>query len=943
MNNEVNANRKSPALGLFGKIYYPVLALVAAVLLVLSFVTYYTVSAPTDAGFDTAAAVTRAEELAGLGERNTWHTGTGSTTDYAVNTIDGWLAGTGIVEQTASRAEPTVDKDDGEDMDITASYADGYAASYTWVNFAADDIDYTVDADTVRAMTKGDFAGYEGTAYAGAQPNDLVIVIPGTDTKAGEAGDAVLLMTHYDSDSGSSAFGGASAAAAMISVAENIAKGDAEYKNDLVFVVTDGRYESSVGAYAFLYQFVGYDNIVSRIDAAFNFDAITSDGTLTVLGTSDNDSGIMGAYMASSASARVDTSVMGMAEDVLSTDMDAFFTENSSGDVTWRFPAMNIVLSGGAHSEISPATEEAETAWKNSDATAQFAAQMSAIAAYFGDIDVSALGGASTNTAGYSWMGTSGIATGPAVYAMSAVLVVMIAAAIALGVKFKGFGIVRALKGAGAVILVMGFSLAAFAAAYFLLGSLMAAFGVITVNMLTTARMMGPALLVPALLFAAAVSCGLYPILKKGFKVKAADCVRGGALLTAVLGAAFGFIYPQAALPFVITGLAMTAVMIASTLLKMPFKSKFGFGIERLFLYAIPAMFALPFMISTMLMAGTLVATVSVIFLMLAVTLLLSSITPYFDYLQPVMTDAFEKLPKHVVPVIETVTEDVEDAAKKGKFTTVTEQRLVKHKVAWRYHNWFGVLVLCLVTIAALLVSCTLGAYANTTFALNRTTDFGYDKTDIRDSIFDNAVVCYIDGSSSSRYSWLIKDEAVYRNIKYIDSDYDYWNWDRTEVSDLGEAYRLDVNTELPVDTNFLTKPDSDSKPEGYDVINITPIDASSSQVYMTISGIENGDRVTIYDGSQSGDPDDITADVIFDMTFYAPADDIEIVLPYGQGECTMYVETDGSVSGEGYCVNNSGNLANSSALTDYRTMSSGMQSVFDYSLRVAQIIRDNT
>lgn len=144
MNNEVNANRKSPALGLFGKIYYPVLAIVAAVLLVLSFVTYYTVSAPTDAGFDTAAAVTRAEELAGLGERNTWHTGTGSTTDYAVNTIDGWLARTGIVEQTASRAEPTVDKDDGEDMDITASYSAKMDAYYADVYASRPEILCTV-------------------------------------------------------------------------------------------------------------------------------------------------------------------------------------------------------------------------------------------------------------------------------------------------------------------------------------------------------------------------------------------------------------------------------------------------------------------------------------------------------------------------------------------------------------------------------------------------------------------------------------------------------------------------------------------------------------------------------------------------------------------------------------------------------------------------------
>ena len=153
------------------------------------------------------------------------------------------------------------------------------------------------------------------------------------------------------------------------------------------------------------------------------------------------------------------------------------------------------------------------------------------------------------------------------------------------------------------------------------------------------------------------------------------------------------------------------AVMMISTLLKGAFRNKYGFGIERLFLYTIPAMFVLPILMHTMLIMGTLVATVSVIFMMLAVTLLLTTITPYFDYVQPVMSDAFEKLPKHTVPVIETVTEEVEDEAKKGKFTTVTEDRLVKHKVAWRYHNWFGVLVITIVATVALVLSCSLGAY----------------------------------------------------------------------------------------------------------------------------------------------------------------------------------------------------------------------------------------
>lgn len=954
MSKEENANRPaSPALGAFGKIYYPALAIVAVVLLVLSFVTYYTASASVDAGFDTAQAVTRAEQLAGNGERNSWSAGTGNTSDDAVEIIGEWLSGIdGLTDAEARRVNENHDKDDGYDMDVTADFAttEGVpSATYVWQDLADPSIDYTVDNDTVYAMTGGDYAGTEGVVYAGRQPNNLIVVIPGSVTRTEAVkdaetpgyGDAVLFMTHYDSDNNSVGYGGASAVAAMTSVIENIVSSGAEYENDLVFLISDGRYESSVGAYTFLYQFTGFGNVAGRIRAAFNFDAITSDGALTIVGTSDNDSGIMGAYMLSDGSAKADFALTDLISDGLSSDVGIFYDYSSE---TWRIPVVDLMITGGAYSETSPASDEAEQAWKNGKVTEQFAAEIAALAEYFGGCDLTTLT-AATNAAAYTWLGTTGIATGGAVYTMSGILVALIVVAIALAVKFGGFGVVRALKGLGGVALVMGLSLAAFAAAYFILGSLMAAFGVITLNMLTTAKMMSPALLVPAIAFAAAVSCGFYPIIKKGFKVKAADCVRGGALMLAVIGAAFGFAYPQAALPFIITGLALMAVMIASTMLKRVFREKFGFGIERLFLYTIPMMFALPFLVQTIMTAGVMVVTYSVIFLLLAVTLLLSSITPYFDYLQPVMTDAFAKLPKHTVPVIETVTEEVENEVKKGRYTTVTEERLVKHKVAWNYHNWFGVLVLCVVTIAALLLSCSLGAYAATNFALNRTTAYDYKYADIRDSVFDNSVVCYINGSSGSTgtYTWLIKDEAVYRNVKYAaGDDFDWWNWSWNGDT-FGGAYEMTVNSDASANTDIFSKPDSDSMPDGYDVVSINPVDSAYSQVFMTVSGIDQGDKLTIYEGDISDPSEGSLASTIYHIEFNAPADEVEIVLPYGTGSCTMFVETDGTVRTTGYCYNTSGNQTIVNAGVDYRAMRDGYIDTYGYSIGYAEIIYDAT
>ena len=385
------------------------------------------------------------------------------------------------------------------------------------------------------------------------------------------------------------------------------------------------------------------------------------------------------------------------------------------------------------------------------------------------------------------------------------------------------------------------------------------------------------------------------------------------------------------------------AVMMISTLLKGAFRNKYGFGIERLFLYTIPAMFVLPILMHTMLIMGTLVATVSVIFMMLAVTLLLTTITPYFDYVQPVMSDAFEKLPKHTVPVIETVTEEVEDEAKKGKFTTVTEDRLVKHKVAWRYHNWFGVLVITIVATVALVLSCSLGAYANIDFSKNRTTALGSNNFDIRDSIFDNAIVCYIDANTSTTgsYSWLIKDEAVYRNVKYLgNSDFDYWNWIWDDT--FGGEYRKYVNTsDANSASNLLTRPDTAL--EGYSIVHIAPIDGASSQVTINVSGVNDGDTITIYNGHHTSDPSSIDAsEIVYSITLNAASDSTEIVLPFGQGDCSMYVETDtSSVSVSGYSYSITDNPTISSAVREYNDLAKGFDSEYGYQLRYAEIIYD--
>lgn len=862
---------RSPVPKAFAGIYYSVLAVVAALLLIFSFVTYFYAPASMNTSVNAAEVHDSYAKVLAADERNTFTEGTGTTADAAVTKIDGWLSQIdGLTRVNARKAVQTA-TNTGTQQKVTATLSAG--ATYTLMDLSQSDIDFNLDADTVADMSAD--ASKEDLVYAARQVKNFVVVIPAAEHSA--TTQAALFMTHYDSNAGSVGASSAAAVAAMIGTIDKLVESNATFTNDLVFVITEGRYEHSVGAYAFKNQFVGFDDVYSRVGAAFNFDALTAGGALTMVQTSDADSGIVAGYLASGASVRTDSSVAALMDEQIASDFD-IFRDKVNDD--FAVPCLNFMTTAGAY-DAGTAYDDLNNV--SADVTAQYASAMESLAKYFGNADITAKGlETPADGATYTYLGMSAGTRGAVVYVLAALLLLLLAGNIVLAAKKKTFGVQNAFKGMGGVALTLAVSLAAFFAVYFIIGLLSVAFGAITMEMLVTAHLLDAAVLVPAILFAAAVSCGLYPAVKRAFKIKAADCVRGGAILQMLVAICFGFIFPPAALPFLIIGLANGAVMLLSSLLKKVFKNKFGFGVERLFLYTLPAMFGLPFLIQATLTINNLFPVVTLPFLLLAFSLLLAAITPYFDYLQPVLTDAFEKLPKHVVPVVETIVEEREDPAKKGKFETVTETKVVKHKVAWQYHNWFGVTVLTVLTIIALLVLAPVGATVNTSPGRNMTTDYDYTYSLATDALYDNAVVCYVDGSvsSTSRFSWLVKDEAVYQTLRYLDG-YDYWEWTR---DDKFGAYKKTVSAaSMPAAADLFAKESVDG---GYE-IKVSPTYATASQVKMKINGIKAGDKVTV--------SKDESSDAEFTLTFDAPADYIDFVLPFGYGKCTVKVETSSS------------------------------------------------
>ncbi|MBQ7227026.1 MAG: M28 family peptidase [Clostridia bacterium] len=893
--------------GKFKGVYYSILAIVAVVILVISFVTYYYAPASTSTSVDVSVANANAVTLA-QSERNEYNGNNGTSVTASVNKIKNWLNEAGINEVKSTKLNDSATMTSKDQKFTTQSVT---SASYTVQDFEA--LEYVIDSDTVTDMTGGDYVGQEGVIYATSYVKNVIVTIPG------KGDDAVLFMTHYDSNNGSKNATSASAVAAMIATIDELA--DGSYENDLVFVITCGRYEGSVGAYAFKNQFVGFDNVYSRVKVAFNFDAITAGGALTIVQSSEGDSDVMSGYLASSASVRSDSSVTALMEEKFSSDFDIFYNKVNE---EWDIPALNIMTTGGAYDAGTSYDSEV-----GESVTAQYASAMEGLANHFGNADLNI--GSGVESASVTYFGASIGMHGIAVYIIVALLLVLLVGNFWLGAKKKAFSANSVVKGAVGVILALGLSLGAFFLAYFAVGMLTVAFGAVSMNMLTSAHLLTPAVLIPAILFAMAVQCGLYPAIKKGLKVKAGDVVRGGAVVQMITAIAFGFIFPAGSLAYVLVGIANGVVMLVSTLARSAFRNKFGFGIERLMLYTVPAILGLPMLIQATMMVGNLVATVTMPFMLVAIALLLTSVTPYFDYLQPVLSDAVYKLPKHTIRVVETVVEEKEDEIKKGKFETVTETRVVNRKVAWNYRNWFGVTFLCVITMIALIVATPISANVNANVSNNFISTYDYTKTDITDSLYDDAIVCYVDASYSNpgKFYWLVKDEAVYQTLKKVEG-YDYYEW---SYDDRLEAYKMSVSTDnMPtyMETGLFTK-DTESE-EGYVKINVNTIANKASQVKMTLDGIKVSDELTVI-------KDDET---IYSITFDQPAEDIEFALPYGLGNCEIKIKTDSTtVSVEGYEYINNPLVLNYAGEQYNEIVAELAEKGINLDLNVAYIIKD--
>ena len=275
---------------------------------------------------------------------------------------------------------------------------------------------------------------------------------------------------------------------------------------------------------------------------------------------------------------------------------------------------------------------------------------------------------------------------------------------------------------------------------YSLMALFLAGFGVIGIQAFIIFSITNPGIIISALVLFLVAMVAMYALLKKAFSVKAVDVVRGGVFVTAILAVVLAFALPQIAYLFTTLALLQLVVMLITMLAKDKFKAKFGFDIERLFLYVIPSIIVIPLYVSAITLISTLTPLVMVPVIVAIFAPVAFSILPYADYLKPLMQKLFGKLPKQHLRVEEEVTEMIEDKAKKGKFVEKTYVKKSKEKVPLVYRHAYGIAFVAILAFVSISLFSAFGGSFYSKIYSNR--------TDMQNYFWNGAINYVVEGGS---------------------------------------------------------------------------------------------------------------------------------------------------------------------------------------------------
>ncbi len=810
---------------IFKRVYYSVMAVLLVLMLTLSIVDANAGSYKNDFGSVFYANVNKHIEKLSSEGRNDFSGASVKSREYIESCFDGGPVS--FIED---------DLDDTDGLFISSPVSDlkspvGVIQS-TFVSQETQNKIEAFDSDFV---------------YVSKKVENIVIYIPGTDSVAGNPGDVLMMTAHYDSVQ-EGANSNAASVGAMIENIKSILNGANAYKNDLLFVFTDAKESGDLGAYAFFYQFKGFEDVVSRVKAGADFDSLGISGSLMMYRTNLDNSKIVSSYRAINNGTFISSAVTHAAKG---------FSAYSDSLVYGDIPSLGFANVGGT---LSYNTSDDNFANLNSKLVKQIADMEFKVCDFFGNEDLSALL-SDTKSVFFSYLDIMTVWYPVfASFIFCGVIVGLLVAIIILNRKKKAFSLLHALGGAGVQLLTMLASLAALFVCYFIIALIVSGFGVIPVRAIATLVYTNPGILISAFVLTGALMSAFYIILKKAFYVKAADVVRGNALLIALTAIICSLAIPAFSYMFAFLAILDLVVLLLYVIFKDKFKAKFGMDMERLFLYVWPVILCAPLIIPVIVVFATLSKAVLLPLIMLLFMLLAASVLPYANYLQPAFDKLAKKLPKRTVRYEEEVTERVEDKAKKGKFTEVTSVKVLKKQVDRVYKNRVGVIAVSSIAAVAIILFSVFGMNFNKNLS---------GQNSLTDYIFDGSVVYVWDKNDSGTTKTVqIKDENAFNYFSRYVVDF---KWD----NEYG-AYTKPYNNYL-IDESKVVMPTKNDT-----IYNFKVYDTTKSAVTLKMTGVKS---VTSFIFNSLSKSEKVT------LTNTLASDTFTFVLPYGWGDFTMTIE----------------------------------------------------
>lgn len=783
---------------LFKLVYYPVIAVVALVMMIFSIVDGAYGYKPGAYDGDYYKAVdAHISALAATKRTSMSSEGIGSASSYIVDTLAN--GGFNRVEEKKNNDESD---DEAEVKTITEFASVGNA-----------------NAPTVTLMTAqptGALCEEIGAPVLVGNVTNVIAAIPSHKTRAGEDSAAIIITVHYDSrtDTAGAAQNAAFVANVMQTLIEHV-ESEVDFENDLIVVFTEDL-DYAYGSYVFFDAFEGMKNVVSRAKLGLTLDAFGNSGTLALTDASNAGLDYINEYMRVSGTALNASAVI----DAIPEGFTSPYAVKAFGDI----PALQVAVLGGLDAAQSPLDNI-----DNLDKSIVYQ-QAKFVKAYIDRFAYTekSFGDAEKNVSFFSYFdwGTVGY-NAVAAYVFGAIIVALIAASIAVLAVKKTFSLKKLFMALGAQLAVLASTVVCLFAAYFLVAIMVTGFGVIPIHAIIQIRDLNIGVFIAAMILSLAASFGFSSLYKKLMRVTSSDVVRGNAMLFGIAGAVMSFAAPSYSYITSWVGMLMLVVLLVTACLNGKLKDRFGFGFDRLFPYVIPVIVCMPIVMTSVTMLSSLLRLCLLPVVMLPFIGLLGSCVPYLDRTVKVFDGIAKKLPMRTQRVERVVTEKVEDRAKKGKFTEKQVKRVENVKVHVNYKNYFGVSVIAVIGMIVAVITSCFGA----TFGQTVTATHSYDN-----AVYNDALVYEWNKSGGSVSQRLVVDDLIaYKYFRYAISDLEWDGENGYYTKSVGTSASEIINQEPSISKNG-------------NVYTVTTFEGPRSHVTIRIPSARSITKITVTD-----------------------------------------------------------------------------------------------